>query len=73
MRKWLSLLSVGIFSLVLAGCDPQIEAACPALKNYSPAMQQRLAEEYAALPSEAKVMLRDYATLRKMCRALMKH
>jgi outer membrane murein-binding lipoprotein Lpp len=72
MRKWLTISAAGLFSLAVAGCDPQIETACPALKNYSAAAQQRLAAEYAALPNEAKAMIRDYSTLRKMCRALAK-
>jgi hypothetical protein len=72
MRKWLILSSAAIFSIALAGCDPQIETVCPALKTYSAAAQQRLAAEYAALPDEAKAMIRDYSTLRKMCRALAK-
>jgi long-subunit fatty acid transport protein len=72
MRKWLILSSAAIFNLALAGCDPQIETVCPALKTYSAAAQQRLAAEYAALPDDAKAMIRDYATMRKMCRALAK-
>ena len=72
MRKWLILSSAAIFSVALAGCDPQIETVCPALKNYSAATQARMAAEYAALPDDIKAAMRDYATQRKMCRALAK-
>ena len=72
MHRLLILSSAAIFNLALAGCDPQIETVCPALKTYPIAMQLRLAAEYAALPDEAKAMIRDYSTLRKMCRALAK-
>ena len=72
MRKLWTIFALESFSLALAGCDPQIETVCPALKNYSAATQQRMAAEYAALPDVAKAMIRDYATLRKMCRALAK-
>ena len=73
MKRLLLLSSAAIFSGALAGCDPQIETVCPALKNYSAATQQRMAAEYAALPDDIKAAMRDYATQRKMCRALAKH
>ena len=72
MRKLLTIFALGSFSLALAGCDPQIETVCPALKNYSAATQARMAAEYAALPDDIKAAMRDYATQRKMCRALAK-
>ena len=72
MRKLWTISSAGLFSLALAGGDPQIETVCPALKNYSAATQQRMAAEYAALPDDIKAAMRDYATQRKMCRALAK-
>jgi glutamine synthetase len=72
MRKLWILSSAAIFNLALAGCDPQIETVCPAIKNYPAATQQRMAAEYAALPDDIKAALRDYATQRKMCRALAK-
>ena len=72
MRKLLTISVLASFSLALAGCDPQIETVCPALKNYSAAPQARMAAEYTALPDDIKAAFRDYATLRKMCRALAK-
>ena len=72
MRAWSRVLTTTLFSITLGGCDPQIELACPELKTYSPAVQKEMAAKYAALPQVFKDAVKDYATLRNMCRSLAK-
>lgn len=58
-------------ALVLAGCAPRIVTACPPLVEYSPAFQDRLAGELAALPEGAATLraVQDYIGLRDQIRA----
>lgn len=72
-RRWpmLRLLVLTISLPWLTGCAQGISSVCPSLVSYSPAFQDRLAGEVAALPSDDPLVtvVADYGRLRDQTRA----
>lgn len=73
-RRWpmLRLLVLTISLPWLTGCAMGVSSpVCPSLVNYSPAFQNRLADEVAALPSDDPLVtvVADYGRLRDQVRA----
>jgi hypothetical protein len=73
MLKRSLICATALFSLALAGCDMErAKTMCPALKTYSRAQLARLADEFAALPTDVRGLINDYRLLRKECEAISK-
>lgn len=76
LRKCLTATGIALLTLSIAGCsDEEVRVAvvtrCPALKQYSPEFQRRVAREVRALAAGSGVaqLVADYGTLRARCRA----
>ncbi|SMX27279.1 hypothetical protein TRP8649_01382 [Pelagimonas phthalicica] len=64
-------LLLPIAALLLSGCAQGVSNALPPVKEYSPEVQARAADELEALPpnSVLAMMIADYAVLRAQVRA----
>ena len=63
--------SLALLAMLSSGCGSTVFDACPTIVIYPPEIQDRAADELAALPPEAVLghMMADYAGLRDQARA----
>lgn len=69
-RKAISLLSIAILTMFLAGCATAPSKGCPPLVTYSKAYLLATDAELKKLPRDGRVaeMIVDYSKLRDACR-----